>query len=146
MNTAKIALEACPTGKDQDERTRELIKAYLVHNHSVDVVKFCIELFAVASEVGEIKAKFNREDDTIQFQIGNQTPWPVTLERGKSKFRMLCAHLAVVAQEQSGSFVNIYGDDATFEMAIPEKEQLQWHVRTKNTTDCQEFTITHIVK
>jgi hypothetical protein len=126
-----------------ESRLRELVQATLTDNHRVEGVRFIDELFPLVSEIGGIQCRLSGEQG-LRFQLPGQAPWDVELGRARSKLRMLCARLGVVCQDHNGRDINLYGDEATLEFPTTSPKPSKMHVRFKNTTDAQEFTITAV--
>jgi hypothetical protein len=142
-----------------EQPIRELIKTYLADNRNVDGVQFIDQLLLLAAEAGEIKCTL-AGDGSLRFQIPEQPPWEIELERAKAKLRMLCARLGVLCNETGDQEVSLYGGEGTIKketsleslndrgrsslagtsLAAPLVTK-QWKVRFKNTPSEQEFTI-----
>lgn len=93
-----------------ESRIRELARAHITENRMFDGVGFIDQLLLVASEVGEIKCTLAGQRE-LRFQLSDQPPWEVELDRAKSKLRMLCARLAKLCQDSGGEFI-VYGGEA----------------------------------
>lgn len=109
-----------------DRRIRELVSLSLSGNHDVDGVRFIEELLLVAADVGEVKCSL-AGDGRLCFQTPGQPACEVTLDRAKSKLRMLCARLSVLCNESDGPTVSLYGGEgiitregAGFRAAAPD--------------------------
>jgi hypothetical protein len=109
----------------------------------VDGVRFIDELLLVAAEVGEIQCSL-AGDRELRFQTPDRPAWDVTLDRAKTKLRMLCARLGVLCNESGGPEVSLYGGEGVIRKAAPGRESerpSQWAVRFMNTPDRQGLII-----
>jgi hypothetical protein len=146
-----------------ETRIRNLVKRTLADNHNVDGVEFVDQLLLVAAEVGEIKCTI-ADEGGLRFQTPDQVAWTVTVDRARSKLRMVCARLAALCLEGGTRDVSIYGgeglitkhapqdgvaaparkSDGARELSAPARPVAvldEWTARFKNTASEQEFTI-----
>lgn len=128
---------------------QDLVQEKLAGNPA-DSPGFVEHLLAIAGHVGVIRCSLAQKD-VMRFEFGSQEPLEVALQYAKARLRTMCARLAVLCND-SGQDVNPYGGEGVIARAVvPSLAGVagnhgvaHWHVRFKNTTDAQEFTITPV--
>jgi len=127
-------------------RLRELVQETL-SGRTANPVVFVDELLTLAREVGTIRGSLAGAD-ALCFEVGDEVPLEVPLERAKGRFRACCARLGVLCNE-CGQDVNLFGGEGTIqkrtceaaEVLAPSCEPQTWRVRFTNTMHRQEFVI-----
>ena len=117
-----------------------------VAKRSCDVVGIIEHLLPLASRLGEIRCTL-ADSDKLRFEIPDQESLEIPLEQAKGRLRAMCARLAYL-RKLSGQEFDPYGGEGMIKGSAvtgqPDHDNSAWHVRYKNTTGAQEFTITAV--
>jgi hypothetical protein len=109
-----------------------------------DLLGFVDELLAIAEQFGCLRCTLAGES-SLRFEVGDEDAVEVQLDLAKGRLRTMCARLAYLCHQSGGEFLP-YGGEGVIKKAVvfPQAHDgdKTWHLRHKNTTDAQEFTIT----
>jgi hypothetical protein len=111
-----------------------------------DCLAFVEQLLEIATYAGPIRCTLAREG-VLRFETRDLGCLEISVDPAKSRLRTMCARLAYLCHLSGQEFEPYGGEGMIKGSAVTGQtnhDTRAWHVRYKNTTGAQEFTITAV--